>query len=34
MEVARRLQGIEVLLVAEDGQIVYTEGWPEKHIAY
>jgi len=25
---------VEVLMVAEGGQIVYTDGWPEKNIAY
>jgi len=34
MEVVRGLKGVEVLMVAEGGKIVYTEGWPEKHIAY
>jgi thiamine biosynthesis lipoprotein len=34
MEVARGIKGVEVLMVAEGGQIVYTDGWPEKNIAY
>jgi thiamine biosynthesis lipoprotein len=34
MAVARRLKGVEVLMVAEGGQVVYTEGWPQKNIAY
>jgi thiamine biosynthesis lipoprotein len=34
MAVARRLKGIEVLMVAEGGQVVYTEGWPQKNITY
>ncbi len=34
MAVARRLTGVEVLMVAEGGQVVYTEGWPQKNIAY
>lgn len=34
MEVVRGLTGIEVLMIAEGGQAVYTEGWPAKHIAY
>jgi thiamine biosynthesis lipoprotein len=34
MAVARRLKGVEVLMVAEGGQVIYTEGWPQKNIAY
>jgi thiamine biosynthesis lipoprotein len=34
MAVARRLTGVEVLMVVEGGQVVYTEGWPQKNIAY
>jgi thiamine biosynthesis lipoprotein len=34
MEVARGIKGVEILMVAEGGKIVYTDGWPEKHIAY
>jgi thiamine biosynthesis lipoprotein len=34
MDVARGIKGVEVLMIAEGGQLVYTEGWPAKHIAY
>ncbi len=34
MEVVRGIKGIEVLMITEGGQAVYTEGWPQKHIAY
>jgi thiamine biosynthesis lipoprotein len=34
MAVVRGLTGVEVLMVAEDGRVVYTEGWPAQHIVY
>ena len=34
MEVAHAIKGVEVLMVAEGGRVVYSEGWPQKNIAY
>jgi len=34
MEIVRGLTGVEVLMVSEAGQVAYSEGWPEKNIAY